>query len=209
MDKIKLSRKEKDKLRHKEEILKVALSLFSSKGFHNVSMQDIASKSEFGVGTLYNFFESKEALFEELLNTTGEHVMSEFSEILDGPGNEKDRLAAFIRRQPRLQEKHGQVIKLFVSELGIKGSRLSKIRDGSKIHEVLDSKLEMLIEQGIRKGLFRVVDPEITAKALGATVETLIFETTGYFDHDTVTKMFKKVEQLFLDGLLMPKDQKQ
>ena len=203
MSKTKLSRREREKIRHKDEILGAALKLFSKNGFHNVSMQEIAEGSEFGVGTLYKFFESKEALFKELMNRTGQHVVGEFTEILDGPGNEKDRLAGFIRHQPKLQEKHGDVIKLFVSEFGIKGSKLSKIHGESNVHKVLDSKIERLIEQGINKGMFRTVDPAITAKALGSVIETLIFESTGNFELDRVTEMFKKVEQLFLDGLLI------
>ena len=205
MDKTKLSRKEKEKLRHKEEILEAALNLFSSKGFHNVSMQDIASESEFGIGTLYNFFGSKEALFNELIDNTEERVVSEFLEILNKPGSEKKRLAAFIRHQPKFQEKHSKVIKLYISEVGIKNSKLSQIRGGSKAHRVLDAKVAQLIEAGIHKSLFRTVDSEIAAKMLSSTIEMLIFEATDGFDKDKVTETFKKLEQLFLEGLLKPK----
>ena len=99
---------------------------------------------------------------------------------------------------------YGKTIKLFVSELGVKGSKLklSKFRDESKAHEVLKSKLAKIIKQGINKGLFRAVDPTIAAKSLVAILETIILETTGCFDRDTVTEMFKKVEQLFIDVLL-------
>jgi len=38
MSKARLSRREREKIRHKEEILEIALRLFSDKGFHNVSM---------------------------------------------------------------------------------------------------------------------------------------------------------------------------
>lgn len=205
MDKTKLPRKEKEKLKHREEILEIALGLFSGKGFHNVSMQEIAEESEFGVGTLYNFFESKEALFEELINNTEEHVVSEFLKILDKPGSEKKRLVAFIRHQPKFQEKHGKVIKLYVSEVGIKNSKSSQIRGGSKVHKVLDAKVAQLIEAGIRKGLFRAVDSEIAAKMLSSTIEMLVFEAAGSFDKDKATDTFKKLEQLFLEGLLKPK----
>jgi AcrR family transcriptional regulator len=208
MNKTKLSRREREKLSHKEEILDAALKLFSAKGFHNVSMQEIAEESEFGVGTLYKFFENKEALFEELRTSTGGHVIREFSEILDGPGTEKERLLKFIRYLPQFQEKHREAIKLFVSELGITGSKLSKFRDESKVHEVLNSKLAKLIKKGIDKGVFRAVDPTIAAKSLGATTETLALEISDRFEKDTVIEMFKKVEQLFLDGLLIPGGQK-
>jgi hypothetical protein len=49
MEQITLTRKDREKIRHKEEILKAALNLFSSKGFNNVSMQDIALESEFAL----------------------------------------------------------------------------------------------------------------------------------------------------------------
>ena len=204
MERSKLSRKERDKLRHKEEILEAALLLFSGKGFHNVSMQEIAEQSEFGVGTLYKFFESKDTLFEELMKNAANHVMDIISKILDGPGNAEERLAAFIRHQPDFQEQHGELIKLYVSEFGIKGSKLSKIHNESGVSKVISSKLARLIEEGINEGLFRSVDPSIAAKSLEATVETLIFETSGNFDRKKATEKFEKVEKLFLDGLLIP-----
>ncbi|MCD4805118.1 MAG: TetR/AcrR family transcriptional regulator [Desulfobacterales bacterium] len=63
----KPSRKEREYLRHRQEILKVALKLFSEKGFHNVSMHEIATASEFAVGTLYKFFSNKEDLYRNLI----------------------------------------------------------------------------------------------------------------------------------------------
>ena len=86
MAKAKLTRKEREKLRHKEDILAAALHLFSSKGFHNVSMQEIAQASEFAVGTLYNFFESKDTLFDEMTKSCGEKITKALIVILDGPG---------------------------------------------------------------------------------------------------------------------------
>lgn len=179
MDREKLSRKQRDKLRHREEILDTALTLFSSKGFHNVSMQEIANDSEFGMGTLYAFFQSKEALFEELMDNTGEQVLDELSKILDGPGNEAERLIGFLRHQPQLQQQHGQAIKLIVSEFGVQGSKLSKVRDQHDIHEKLDSSLVRIIKEGVRKGIFRSVDPGITAKAITATTQAIIFIPSG------------------------------
>ena len=204
MSKKKLTRRDREKQKHKEEILKAALKLFADRGFHDVSMQDIAEESEFGVGTLYNFFKSKDALFEELISGATGRVMGEIIEILDGPGNEKERLAAFIRYQPKLQEENGALIKLYLSELAIKGSKLCEINEESKRCETIDSKMIELVKQGIEKGLFRAVDPEIAVKALGAINEKITFETAGRFDREAVTEIYKKVEYLFLDGLLKP-----
>jgi len=202
-----LSRKKRERLRHKQEILDTALKLFSERGFHNVSMQQIAEASEFAVGTLYNFFESKEALFEELTESCSEKIIGGLVAVLDGPGNEVERLTKFIRSLPKLMEEHAEFIRLYVSELGTRSAMLSKGRDKDKFDAVLNSRLEQLLEAGIRKRIFRQVDPTITAKSISSIMETLAFEIAGKFDKAIAKDMFDKVEQLFIDGLLLSRGQ--
>ena len=207
MAKKQLSRKQRDRLRHRQEILDTALKLFSERGFHNVSMQQIAEVSEFAVGTLYNFFESKETLFEELISSCGERIVGTLIAILDAPGTEVERLTSFFRYSPILLEEHAEFIKLYVSELGTRGAKLSKRPQKENFDVVLDTSLEQLLEAGIRKGVFRRVDPAITTRVISSTMETLAFEIAGRYDKAEVKDMFDKVEQLFIGGLLLPEDQ--
>jgi len=44
MQEEKPPRREREKLRQREEMLAVALNLFSKKGYHNVSMHEVAEK---------------------------------------------------------------------------------------------------------------------------------------------------------------------
>lgn len=206
MAKKQLSRKERERLQHRQEILDTALKLFSERGFHNVSMQQIADVSEFAVGTLYNFFESKEMLFEELISRCGEKIIGTLTAILDAPGTEVERLTNYIRYSPVLLEEQAEFIKLYVSELGTKGAKLSKRPQMENFDAVLNTRLQQLLEAGIRKGIFRSVDPAITTKAIHSTIETLAFEIAGRFDKAEVKDMFDKVEQLFIGGLLLPED---
>ena len=207
MAETKLSRKQREHLEHKQEILETALKLFSERGFHTVSMQQIAEASEFAVGSLYNFFESKEALFEKLTESCSERIIGDLVAVLDGPGTEVERLTNFIRYLPKLMEEHAEFIKLYVSELGTRSAMLSKGRDKDKFDAVLNSRLEQLLEAGIRKRIFRPVDPTITAKSISSIMETLAFEIAGKFDKAIAKDMFDKVEQLFLDGLLLSRGQ--
>ncbi|HAO20045.1 MAG TPA: TetR/AcrR family transcriptional regulator, partial [Desulfobacteraceae bacterium] len=52
MQEEELPRREREKLRQRREMLDAALKLFSEKGFHNVSMHEIARNAEFAIGTL-------------------------------------------------------------------------------------------------------------------------------------------------------------
>lgn len=53
----------------KELILETATKLFSSKGFHATSIQDIVSETGLSVGTIYLYFSNKEEIFDALLET--------------------------------------------------------------------------------------------------------------------------------------------
>ena len=61
------SRKGREYLARRAEILKAGEKLFAEKGFHGATMVDLAKMSEFSVGTLYNFFKTKEEVYYTLL----------------------------------------------------------------------------------------------------------------------------------------------
>ena len=206
MSKTKLSRREREHQRHRQEILEVAIKLFSDKGFYNVSMQEIAEKSEFAVGTLYKFFESKDALFEDIINNGEEKIYEELSQLLDIPGTAKQRLKAFINYHPDFQSRHSAITRLYISELGITAAKMSKFTKPDRIQQFLNAKISEIITEGIDEGVFRAVDPEIATKCLLSTIETLIFETSETLCKENSIEIFEKVETLFLNGLLLPKE---
>lgn len=197
-----LSRKEREKLRHREEILAVALRLFSDRGFHNVSMQEIASKSEFGVGTLYNLFESKEQLFVELMKSGLEKIGQLLLPILDSDQEEEEKLSEFIRVHVDMIEGNVEFIKLYISQYGMSTSVNPMLKDISNLKTTVAAKLESLIKAGIQKQIFRRVHPEIVALSLRATLEAFDLESSEHFDKAKVKDGVLKIEKFFLSALL-------
>lgn len=70
----------------KENILDSALKLFSSKGFFNTSIRQIAEKAKISNGLLYNYFSSKEDLLTEIINKS--------FNILDGVIENDDKISS-------------------------------------------------------------------------------------------------------------------
>ena len=83
MTKTVLSRREREKLWQRKEILAAALTLFSEKGYHNVSMHGIAKKAEFATGTLYKFFSNKEDLYKALVMGQADRFEESFLNVLE------------------------------------------------------------------------------------------------------------------------------
>src|SRR5215204_1770295 len=71
--------------KRKETIEDAARELFIKQGFHRTSMRDIARGAEVSLGNLYNYYETKEAIFESLINgyvtVVDDKLRSIFSEI--------------------------------------------------------------------------------------------------------------------------------
>ena len=62
-----------------QEILEAALSVFAEKGFAAARMDDIAVRARVSKGTIYLYFESKEAVFRALVQQTLARRVSDFA----------------------------------------------------------------------------------------------------------------------------------
>jgi TetR/AcrR family transcriptional repressor of uid operon len=49
-------------------IEEAARELFIKQGFHATSMRDIARTAEVSLGNLYNYYETKEAIYQSIIN---------------------------------------------------------------------------------------------------------------------------------------------
>ncbi len=76
-----LSRKEREKLFKRYEILNSAVKLFAKKGYDGTKLEDIAEAAEFGKGTIYNYFETKEDIYLEIIDRVTEDYTKKLNEM--------------------------------------------------------------------------------------------------------------------------------
>lgn len=80
----------------KEAILDAARLIFEAEGYFNATMAQIASRAEFGVGTLYQFFSSKQNLFVEVILKGIEQYKQGLQESIAAKTSWQDELNGFI-----------------------------------------------------------------------------------------------------------------
>jgi len=90
------SRKEREMALRKDAILNAAREFFEKEGFFNSTMAQIASKAEFGVGTLYQFFPSKQSLFAEVIRQGLDDFMSSLKNLLSKQKTWKEMLKIYV-----------------------------------------------------------------------------------------------------------------
>lgn len=69
----------------RQAILDAALDLFAEKGYFGTTLRDIATVVGVRESALYNYFQSKEALFDALITTAREHKAEQLAGLLAEP----------------------------------------------------------------------------------------------------------------------------
>ena len=178
MEQNKMTRKEREFLRHRQEILEAALELFSEKGFHNVSMNEIAQRAEFAVGTMYKFFENKEDLYKALVMEQADRFHRALTAAIEGPGDEIEKIRNYTRAKGEVFSANVSVIRLYFAETrGVSFNVMAGL--DSEIRKRYGRFLETLssvFESGMEKKRFKkIADPYHLAVAIDSLTNAFLF----------------------------------
>lgn len=158
---VKVSRRQRERERHRREILAAALNLFSRKGFADTTMAEIAAHAEFAVGTLYRFFEDKEALYRALIIDTVREFAQTAITALETPGTEIDKLERYIEAKARLFVQHIPAARLYLAQTAVAGLSpgLGLDRELRMLYEGVLDRLASIIRSAVRKKLLPDIEP--------------------------------------------------
>ena len=165
----KLSRRDRDKLRQHQEMLGAALTLFSEKGYHNVSMQEIAETAEFAIGTLYKFFKNKEDLYKSLILDQADKFHVALGKAMTETDDEIEQLRNYVRTKSAVFMDNTSIIRLYFAEtrgasFNIKAGLDDEIREQ---YNLTLQDLAKIFADGIKKGKFqKIAEPYHLAVAL-------------------------------------------
>lgn len=171
------SRREREKLRHRDEILAAAQDLFAEKGYHNVTMHEIAQRAEYAIGTLYAFFANKEELYRALLLELTEKFEAALGQALDSPGDEAARIARYVRAKGEVFTANPKIMRLYFAELlgasyNLKAGLESEIRQR---YDVFLQRLAAIFQGGMARGALVKADPYDLAVSLDSAFNAMLF----------------------------------
>jgi TetR/AcrR family transcriptional regulator len=199
----KISRKEREHLAHREEILLAAQKVFAAKGFFPTTMSDIAREAEFGTGTLYKYFKSKEELYFTLIDEKVEEIHCLVKAELSQKTSAVERIKKVLGLQFEFFERNRDFFRIYTSER----SRFEwTVKDelGKGIHEKMIAYINILAEvmrQGIEEGEFRPLNLKDLAHALVGIVNSFIFEWMISRESYPLISKVDTVLEIFLGGV--------
>lgn len=170
-------------------ILTTAIRVFGKKGYHQTSIADIVDEAGVARGTFYLYFESKSAVFLELLDQLLLHLRQNVVGVDVGPDARPmdEQLFETVRRVLRTAETNRSLTAiLFREAVGLDADVDRKLREFySNIHMFL----VVSLTEGERLGLTRPLDTEATASCILGSIKQvieqhLVIDTDATFDLD-------------------------
>jgi AcrR family transcriptional regulator len=100
----------------KAQLLSVARKVFGRKGFHGVSMEDVARVAGVTKPILYDHFTSKEALYLALLDADADALEQRIREALAAPTGNRERIRASFQAYFDFVDEHAEGFRLLMQE---------------------------------------------------------------------------------------------
>lgn len=150
----------------KGEILHAALALYSEYGFHGTSVRQIASKVRINPATLYAHYPSKEHILAELVLLGHRELHERLRAALAAAGaSATARLTALVREHALIHCDFPLLAVVANTELhALSPERASAVLDlRGRCRQLLTD----VLAEGSRSGEFRLIEPMLTAIALG------------------------------------------
>lgn len=165
------SRKEKEFALKKEWIADTACRLFQEHSFDSVTVADIAREAEFGKGTIYQYFHSKEEILVHVIC----QGFNNLGEKLDAARSESDKPTRMLERFIELQYQFDlDYQSLFLAMYRhIMDGALSEqvLQTIEEYHQVKHQRFISLLEWGQKEGEFVLRDTGELARAIENTVK--------------------------------------
>lgn len=164
----KATRKERDKQRHYEEIMRAAEVVFAEKGFVHAKMSDIAEAAEFSVGYIYNIWKSKKDLYLAILESKIMDFGAHIEEKIATTDDPYAKINLLMDAHFSFFEEHQAFFKIYISEESQRDVHFfSSFGKKFRQHKAeLFQKVEDIFREGIDKGIFIPVPAEDLTTAL-------------------------------------------
>ncbi len=182
------------------QILAAAASLFATRPFHKVLLQEVAVEAGVGKGTLYTYFANKDALYLAVLYASFEKLVDCLKRSMeaDEASNPRDTLDTVVHCFVDFGVQNPQMFVLLrsgpISEAAFVQWRV-------KIGELSDL-IESIIRRGIRQGEMCDPHPELTARFVPGLVRAALIDGVAEHEPEVLSQHILR----FLQASLLPSE---
>jgi len=186
----------------KEQILDAAMETFSEKGFHKTRMSDIAVSSGLSKGSLYWYFDSKDAIILKLIDRVFEFEIKDLTALLTDESSVQERLYIYTERGGQDIIKMLKWMPLVYDFLALAFRRDTIKNTIQRYYKKNLDILVTLIQQGIDSGEFKPYNALEAAYAIGSIIEGTVMLSLFDPDQIDIQAHIRSSTELIVQGLM-------
>ncbi len=156
----------------KEIIREAAIKVISSMGFYNTKTASIAEEAGVAVGTIYNYFKSKEDILEYIFFVEFEKRLNYLQDVKQKNLPVFDKLLLFLEKHFEEVRNNPELGRILVRE-----KEFPRKKENAAIAGYLNrlpALIEEILKQAIEKGELKPVDTRITSAAIFGAVQGIV-----------------------------------
>jgi AcrR family transcriptional regulator len=199
----KEKRKEREFNLRRMEILEAAVKVFAAKGFYTATVAEIAAASGFAIGTLYQFFDSKEQLYTAMLTENLGMMYAGIRKAMEEEAGIVRKIELLVASHFRYVEENAEFCSIFV-----RGDYLSLSEGSAELRKRIRSDyalhvsfIEEVMRDGIRTGILKKMDPPLMATALMGIVSSYASKWLAVAEEGSLKSKVPFVLDIFLGGV--------
>ncbi len=181
-----------------QQILLAAIKLLGTKGYANMSMNDIVAESGISKGGIYWHFKNKDAIIEAVFVSILDAQLAFIEAQLAGTDPATDKLRRIFGITHLVGEESTPPPLEFYALAARDAALMEQVR---RYVHVYQERIAQVIQQGIDSGEFASVDPRMTALNLLSILEGVVL--IGFtVQPDTLAAQIDQAVDLIFRGLL-------
>ena len=188
----------------RRQILDAAYTVFSSKGYHRTTIDEIIALADTGKGTVYNYFVNKEQLFYTLTREISHPFETELERVVNSEVMPLHKLKQLVALFLSFYTKNGDLWRVLMHEMrGFGSDGYSHLSDEmrDKYHKFFQRTIGTIgqaLSEGIATGVIRECDPAVTANGMFSVIVMMVFQKYVGDDMDAAAE---RVTDTFFYGI--------
>ena len=188
----------------KATILRAAVDIFASKGYHGCRIADVAKQAGVAYGLVYHYFKNKDELLAAVFQQSSEWLFTNLKAVVDRGGSVPDVIRGITAWCFNAYREDPRSMRVLVLQVA-RGSGLPGQQIQSKFVEIIQLLIQMFTRALERGELRKDLDPVLLAAQLFGTVEMgLTSFVMGLYDagdEAMLKRAASQVSECFLSGV--------
>jgi AcrR family transcriptional regulator len=199
----KIARKEREFKMRRAEILEQAEKIFAAKGFHNVTMAEIAGASGFSIGSLYQFFAGKENLYTTMVSEKLDLMYGQIREKVKASPDIAGKIRSLIAAHFCFVENNADFCRLFMRGESAALSEVMTAVRGKLLNDYSQhlTFIENVLKIGIKDKFLRPLPPRDMAGALFGLIRSQSVDWMVLPGNMALNSKTDLILDIFLEGV--------